>query len=119
MSKILEKLDVLAGRERRSDGQPATAYDRETFNAARDAFLALAKALNGGSQAVAVAGLLEGITHEHRYLQNSAIWALLQALGAFGGLPDRFIDARNESAHKACRDIREPLADRIYWEDFS
>ena len=119
MTKILQRLDVLAGRSRGPDGAPAAAYDRATFDAARDAFLALAKALNGGSQAVAVAGLLEGITHEHRYLQNSAIWTLLQALGAFGGLPDRFTDARNESAHKACKDIRDPLAERIYWEDYA
>lgn len=118
MSKTLEKLDILAGRSRDPNGTRPSKSDRETFNASRDAFLALAKALNGGSQKMAIAGLLEGITHEHRYLQNSAIWTLLTALGTFGGLSDRFTDARNESAHKACGDIREALADRIYWAEY-
>ena len=119
MSKLLERCDVLAGRTRgtaKDDGP--IAYRRKTFEASREAILGLCKALNGGNREDAIAGLLDGLTHEHRYLQNGAIWALLSALGAFGGLPDRFTDARNESAHKACKDIREVLSERIYWPEF-
>jgi hypothetical protein len=109
---------VLAGRARNAEGKRASEHSRETFNAARDSFLALAKALNGGNRKHAIAGLLEGITHEHRYLQNEGIWSLLTALGAFGGLPERFTDARNASSHKACKDLRTTLGDRIYWPEF-
>lgn len=119
MSKLLERADVLSGRTRgtaKDDGP--IAYERGTFEAARDAVLALTKALNGGCRKAAIAGLLDGLTHEHRHLQNEAIWTILTALGAFGGLPSRFVDARNESAHKACGDIRVTLAERIYWPEW-
>lgn len=115
---LLERADILANRGAGTmDQRRAMRYQQDAFNAAREAFGILTKALNSGDRKAVIAGLLDAITHEHRYLQNSAIWALLTAMGAFGGLPDRFTDARNESAHKACRDIREVLGDRIYWPD--
>lgn len=121
MSGMLRRLDLLAGRVETGDGESEPyPYERDTFEASRDAFLSLAKALNGGSQKDAVAGILEAMTHEHRHLQSVAIWTLLRALGAFGGLnPNRWVDGRNEAAHQACRDIRETLNGRIYWPDFA
>ncbi len=131
MSKMLQRADELAGRvrpERFKDRRPTDREQeehlrqRDLFEKARGAVADLCKVLNGGGQQekrTIVAGILEGLTHEHRYLQNEALWLLLTSLGAFGGLPSgRFTDARNEHAHKACADLREALGDRIYWPDW-
>ena len=79
---------------------------------ARDAIETLTRALNGGTRRDVIAGLVQGLSREHRYLQSEAIWALLEALAR---LPQETgTDARNEHAVNACADVYAALADRIY-----
>ena len=86
----------------------------ETRKVVGDSTKALCKALNGGSRKDAVAGLLEVLTREHRYLQSEVIWALLEALGS---MATERTDARNEAAIRACGDLRKAVGDRIYWPE--
>ena len=86
---------------------------RRDFLAGKNAAEALCRGLNGGSQETLMFGFLEGLVHEHRFLQNEAIWTIVRALSHLGSedLANR-VDARNESAIKACQQIRVLLADR-------
>ena len=86
----------------------------ETKKKAKELTEALCKALNGGSRKDAVAGVVDALRHEHRYLQSEAVWALLEALGT---LATERTDARNEHAIKACGDLKAAVGDRIYWPE--
>ena len=86
----------------------------DTEKKAKELTEELCKALNGGSRADAVKGVIEGLKYEHRYLQSEAIWCLLEALGT---LATERTDGRNEHAIKACADLRAAVGDRIYWKD--
>ena len=85
-----------------------------TTQQAIDATKALIKALNGGSSKDVVAGVVDTLKHEHRYLQGQAVWALLEALGSLAG---ERTDPRNVHAIKACGTLREALGEVIYWKD--
>lgn len=120
MDRIQERITAVLRVPHTTDPHVARHAEhlREAADTARDAFGALCKALNGGPREAVVGGLLAGLTTEHRYLVNDAVWALLDALGEWGGgSPRSYTDARNESAHLACREVREALKDRIYWRE--
>jgi hypothetical protein len=92
--------------------------DAETFRKTRDAVKSLGDLLNGGDKGAVLAGIVEGLLLQHRYLQNEAIITLLTALGEFGGLSaGQHTDARNEFAHKLCKLLRKRFRDELFWQD--
>jgi len=92
--------------------------DCETFNEAREAVRKLGNLLNGGSKEAVLAGMVEGLLMQHRYLQGETIVRLFTALGEFGGLPEgQYTDARNAFAHKLCSLLRERFRDDLFWKD--
>ena len=70
----------------------------------------LASLLNGGSQDEVVAGLVDGLRHEHRYLQAKTVWVLLETLGSLSR--DR-TDLRNAAAIDACAVVAEVFKGKI------
>jgi hypothetical protein len=91
---------------------------RERYLEARNAAEKLGDLLNGCSKSYVMAGIVEGLVRQHRYLQNETIVTLLEALGEFGALPEgQYTDARNEFAHKLCRLLRERFQDELFWRD--
>lgn len=104
---------VTAARE----GLKGAGVERhDTYNLAKAAVALLLDALNSGSREDAIPGVVEGIQTTHRHLQGVGIFALLEALGTLPKL-EHATDARNEHAYKACAELREALAERIYWKD--
>jgi len=112
---IIQEIRRLEGQVR---GQVPHASDRKTYEAARELAYKLGDILNGGSSGVVVAGLVEGLIRQHRYLQNETIIALLTALGEVGRLPDTcFVDPRNEFGFNLCRKLRQDFRDDLFWRD--
>jgi hypothetical protein len=113
MSNIIEAIRAF---ERPS--KTTNKYDLATYEKARDITQSLIDLTNGGGKGAIVAGMVEGIVRNHRYLQQEGILCLFQALGEFGSLSEgSFTDPRNEFAHKMCKLLRERFRDELFWRD--
>lgn len=114
--KVVNQIRFFAALDRDENGNRVRENDHEAFEAASEAIKALGKASNGGNKQAILFGLLDGLLHEHRYLQSEVIFTLLKALGIFGQLPTHNVtDARNEAAHATCRRLAE--FENLYFGD--
>ena len=112
---IIQKIRRLEGRVQGDRPHPS---ERKTYQAAKEVGEKIGDILNGGSKDTVVAGLVEGLTRQHRFLQNETIVAVLTALGEVGSLPDScFVDARNEVGMSLCRKLRKAFRDELFWRD--
>jgi hypothetical protein len=114
---IVGRLAWLQGHKLDDKGNASHEYQRRAFARGKDLAEMLCDSVNGMDHQTIAAGFLEGILTSHRFLQNEAIFALLEALGNFGALADYMTDARNEAAHGACGKVREALRDLLFWRD--
>ena len=113
-AKNQDAVRFYAGREKDEKGKRCPDYQRKSFDKAKELTEALCDELNGGDKKAAVYGLVAGLWTNHRYLQNAAVWSLLEALGRLSIVEGT--DARNESSIDACKLVKEALKERIYWE---
>ena len=58
----------------------------------------------------AIAAFMNEMSREHRTLQQQVVHMMIRVLIEYGKQDERFIDGRNEAAHKMCKRLGE-LAD--------
>lgn len=83
----------------------------ESVQAGMDAMQRFLDSTNGGSERDIAVGAVAVLTHEHRYLQNETVLALLRIIQTYGELSpeEMYVDGRNEAMYRVCQKLAAVL----------